>query len=67
LELSSALMPFKAGRQLLQYRPAGAGLIERTVVGTREGEVDLVPQELGGGFDVMKKIKRVISGEELLE
>jgi glycolate oxidase len=26
----------------------------------REGEVDLVPRELGGGFDVMKKIKRVL-------
>ena len=27
---------------------------------TREGEVDLVPFELGGGFDVMKKIKRAL-------
>jgi glycolate oxidase len=26
----------------------------------REGEVDLVPLELGGGFDVMKKIKRAL-------
>ena len=26
----------------------------------REGEVDLVPLELGGGYEVMKKVKRVL-------
>lgn len=27
---------------------------------TRAGEVDLIPEELGGAFDVMKKIKRML-------
>jgi glycolate oxidase len=32
----------------------------------REGEVDLVPQELGGGFDVMKKIKRALDPNNIM-
>jgi glycolate oxidase len=32
----------------------------------REGEVDLVPQELGGGFEVMKKIKRVLDPNNIM-
>ncbi len=32
----------------------------------REGEVDLVPLELGGGFDVMKKIKRTLDPNNVM-
>ena len=32
----------------------------------REGEVDLVPLELGGGFDVMKKVKRVLDPNNIM-
>jgi glycolate oxidase len=33
---------------------------------TREGEVDLVPFELGGGFEVMKKIKRALDPNNVM-
>ncbi|CAN5704508.1 FAD-linked oxidase C-terminal domain-containing protein [soil metagenome] len=32
----------------------------------REGEVDLVPQELGGGFEVMKEIKRALDPNNIM-
>jgi glycolate oxidase len=32
----------------------------------REGEVDLVPQELGGGFEVMKKVKRALDPNNVM-
>ena len=32
----------------------------------RAGEVDLVPQELGGGFEVMKKVKRVLDPHNIM-
>jgi glycolate oxidase len=32
----------------------------------REGEVDLVPDELGGGFEVMKKIKRALDPKNIM-
>jgi glycolate oxidase len=32
----------------------------------REGEVDLVPHELGGGFDVMKQIKRALDPNNIM-
>jgi glycolate oxidase len=32
----------------------------------REGEVDLVPQEMGGGFEVMKKIKRALDPNNIM-
>lgn len=32
----------------------------------REGEVDLVPQELGGGYDVMLAIKRVLDPNNIM-
>jgi glycolate oxidase len=32
----------------------------------REGEVDLVPAELGGGFEVMKKIKRTLDPNNIM-
>jgi glycolate oxidase len=32
----------------------------------RAGEVDLVPAELGGGFDVMKKIKRLLDPNNIM-
>jgi glycolate oxidase len=32
----------------------------------REGEVDLVPTELGGGFEVMKTIKRALDPNNIM-
>ncbi|MEV4899168.1 FAD-linked oxidase C-terminal domain-containing protein [Nonomuraea sp. NPDC055795] len=32
----------------------------------REGEVDLVPQELGGGFEVMLQIKRALDPNNIM-
>lgn len=32
----------------------------------REGEVDLLPLEMGGGFDVMKKIKRTLDPNNIM-
>jgi glycolate oxidase len=32
----------------------------------REGEVDLVPEELGGGFEVMKKVKRALDPNNVM-
>ena len=32
----------------------------------REGEVDLVPMELGGGFEVMKKIKKTLDPNNIM-
>ena len=32
----------------------------------REGEVDLVPLELGGGFEVMKTIKRALDPNNIM-
>jgi glycolate oxidase len=33
---------------------------------TREGEVELIPEELGGVFDVMKKIKRTLDPNNIM-
>jgi len=33
---------------------------------TREGDVELVPGEMGGGFDVMKKIKRALDPNNVM-
>ena len=33
---------------------------------TREGDVDLLPLELGGGFEVMKKIKRALDPNNVM-
>jgi glycolate oxidase len=33
---------------------------------SRAGDVELVPQELGGGFDVMKKIKRALDPNNIM-
>jgi glycolate oxidase len=33
---------------------------------TREGDVELVPEEMGGGFDVMKKIKRALDPNNVM-
>ena len=32
----------------------------------RAGEVDLVPLELGGGYDVMQKIKRLLDPNNVM-
>ena len=33
---------------------------------TREGDAEFVPREMGGGFDVMKKIKRVLDPNNIM-
>jgi glycolate oxidase len=33
---------------------------------TREGDAEFVPKEMGGGFDVMKKIKRVLDPNNIM-
>ena len=33
---------------------------------TRIGDAELVPQEMGGGWDVMKKIKRVLDPNNIM-
>jgi glycolate oxidase len=33
---------------------------------TREGDVELVPREMGGGFEVMKKIKRALDPNNIM-
>ncbi|HEX2368045.1 MAG TPA: FAD-linked oxidase C-terminal domain-containing protein, partial [Acidimicrobiia bacterium] len=33
---------------------------------TREGDAEYVPQEMGGGFEVMKKIKRALDPNNVM-
>ena len=33
---------------------------------TRAGDAELVPQEMGGGWDVMKKIKRMLDPNNIM-
>jgi glycolate oxidase len=33
---------------------------------TREGDVELVPREMGGGFEVMKQIKRALDPNNIM-
>ena len=49
-----------AKRELARVAIESGGSISACHGSCREGEVDLVPMELGGGFDVMKKIKRAL-------
>jgi glycolate oxidase len=49
-----------AKRELARVSIEHGGSISACHGSCREGEVDLVPLELGGGFDVMKKIKRAL-------
>jgi glycolate oxidase len=49
-----------AKRDIAAVSIAHGGSISACHGACRAGEVDLVPEELGGGWDVMKKVKRVL-------
>ena len=49
-----------AKREIARVAIESGGSISACHGSCREGEVDLVPLELGGGFDVMKQIKRTL-------
>jgi glycolate oxidase len=50
----------EAKRDIAEVAIRHGGSISACHGACREGEVDLVPLELGGGFEVMKKIKRAL-------
>jgi len=49
-----------AKREIARVAIEHGGSISACHGSCREGEVDLVPLELGGGYEVMKKVKRVL-------
>jgi len=56
----------EAKRDIAAVAIAHGGSISACHGACREGEVDLVPLELGGGFDVMKKIKRALDPNNIM-
>ena len=55
-----------AKRELARVAIESGGSISACHGSCREGEVDLVPLELGGGFDVMKKIKKTLDPRNVM-
>ncbi len=55
-----------AKRELARVSIEHGGSISACHGSCREGEVDLVPLELGGGFEVMKKIKRSLDPNNIM-
>jgi glycolate oxidase len=55
-----------AKRDIAEVAIRHGGSISACHGACREGEVDLVPLELGGGFDVMKKIKRTLDPNNIM-
>ena len=55
-----------AKREIARVAIEHGGSISACHGSCREGEVDLVPLELGGGFDVMKKIKRTLDPNNVM-
>jgi glycolate oxidase len=55
-----------AKREIARIAIEHGGSISACHGSCREGEVDLVPLELGGGFDVMKKIKRTLDPSNIM-
>ena len=55
-----------AKREIARVAIEHGGSITACHGSCREGEVDLVPLELGGGFDVMKKIKRALDPNNVM-
>ena len=55
-----------AKRELARVAIEHGGSISACHGSCREGEVDLVPLELGGGFDVMRKIKRTLDPNNIM-
>ena len=50
----------QAKRDIAAVAVAHGGSISACHGACREGEVDIVPDELGGGYDVMKALKRTL-------
>jgi glycolate oxidase len=55
-----------AKREIAAVALAYGGSISACHGSCREGEVDLVPQELGGGYDVMLALKRVLDPNNIM-
>jgi glycolate oxidase len=55
-----------AKREIAAVALANGGSISACHGSCREGEVDLVPQELGGGYDVMLALKRVLDPNNIM-
>ncbi len=55
-----------AKRELARISIEHGGSISACHGSCREGEVDLVPDELGGGFEVMKTIKRALDPNNIM-
>ena len=55
-----------AKRELARVSIEHGGSISACHGSCREGEVDLVPDELGGGFEVMKTIKRALDPNNIM-
>jgi glycolate oxidase len=56
----------EAKRDIAEVAIRHGGSISACHGACREGEVDLVPRELGGGWDVMKKIKRTLDPNNVM-
>src|ERR671919_612981 len=55
-----------AKREIARVAVEHGGSISACHGACRDGEVDLVPEELGGGFEVMKKIKRALDPNNIM-
>jgi glycolate oxidase len=55
-----------AKREIARIAIEHGGSISACHGSCREGEVDLVPDELGGGFEVMKQIKRTLDPNNIM-
>jgi glycolate oxidase len=55
-----------AKRDIAAAALAAGGSISACHGSCREGEVDLVPTELGGGYDVMLKVKRALDPNNIM-
>ncbi len=53
-------------REIAEVALKHGGSITACHGATREGDVELVPQEIGGGFQVMKKIKRTLDPHNIM-
>ena len=56
----------EAKREIARVAIEHGGSISACHGACRDGEVDLVPMELGGGFEVMKKLKRALDPNNVM-
>jgi glycolate oxidase len=56
----------QAKREIAAVAVAHGGSISACHGACREGEVDLVPEELGGGYDVMLALKRTLDPNNVM-